>query len=122
VGVRFTVEPVLLLAAFYMYSVTLCDVTFNFTMPQLVFNAISRGYKVSRPNIHGTRPNKLRRTSIKIMFSAEGVRVFPPLSPHIIADSLPLNYTFSYACHSLQITRLRLLFIRRLNLIVPYRI
>jgi hypothetical protein len=68
----------LLLAAFY--SVTFYDVTVNFTMPQFVLNAISRGYKVSRPNTHRTRPNKLRRTSIKIMFSAEGVRVFPLLS------------------------------------------
>jgi hypothetical protein len=54
-------------------------------MPQFVLNAISRRYKVSRLNIHRTRPNKLRRTTIKIMFSAEGVRVVPPLSPHISA-------------------------------------
>jgi hypothetical protein len=57
------------------------DVTVNFTMPQFVLNAISRGYKLSRPNIHRTRTNKLRRTSITIMFSAEGVWVVPPLSP-----------------------------------------
>jgi hypothetical protein len=56
------------------------------------------------------------------MFSAEGVRVVPPLSPHIIADPLPLNYTFSYACHSLQFECLRFSFSLRLNLIVPYRI
>jgi len=107
----------LLLAAFC--SVTFYDVTVNFTMPQFVLNAISRGY-FSRPNLHWTRPNKLRRTSIKIMFSAEWFRVVPPLSPHIISDSLPLNFTFSYTCNSLKITCLRLFFSRLLNLIVPY--
>jgi hypothetical protein len=71
----------LLLAAFYI--VAFCEVTVNFTTPQFVLNAISRGYKVSRPNIYRTRPNKLRRPTIKIMFSAEGVRVVSPLSPHI---------------------------------------
>jgi predicted membrane protein len=73
----------LLLAA--LYIVAFCKVTVHFTTPQFVLNAILRGYEVSRPNIHRTRPNNLRRTTIKIMFSAEGVRVVSPFFPHISA-------------------------------------
>jgi hypothetical protein len=73
----------LLLAAFYI--VTFYDVTVNFIMPQFALDAISRMYKLSRPNMHTIRLNKLRRPCIETVFSADGVRVVPSLSPHVSA-------------------------------------
>ena len=54
-------------------------------MPQFALDAISRMYKLSRPNMHTIRLNKLRRPCIETVFSADGVRVVPSLSPHVSA-------------------------------------